>query len=85
MEVRGRGEDTKIGGTVINRLAGAASPGAAKGCGCHSKLDREEKDTRTVFIVEGKTQMFALHAYQENRCHMCMQLCEFADHVMVDY
>lgn len=84
-----RSKDTertqRSGGMVINRL-GAASLRAAKDVAVIPNMTERKN---TIFIVEGKTQMFAVHAYQENRCHMCMQqLCEFANHILniiVDY
>lgn len=58
MEVRGHGEDAKIGIMVINLLAVATALWAAKDV---AVIPDQRRSTQQPFTVEGKTQMFVVH------------------------
>lgn len=70
-------------GMVINRLTSAASLGATKDVAVIPNLTEKKNTQKLSLLWREKNPMFAVHACQENRCHMCMkQLCEFASHIL---
>lgn len=88
MEVRVQREDTKIGGMAINRLVVAASLWAAKDVAVIPKLT-EGKNTKTVFIVEGKPKcLYSMHSKKIGATCACSNHVKFTNHivnVIVDY